>query len=678
MAEPERARTDAAREPVHLSVLECGDTRIEVGCPSRADAAWLEEFVAPAFRVGARGDAADWRVEAILDGELYRELLASRPPGPLPEPVTFVLDQSVLRAAEWRMRDGQRVLADAAHGMVHLVSPGLVRMVGDAPRRPFRLALLRVVRELFMSRAWGESRAILHAGALALGGRALLIAGPKRAGKTSLLIHALGAPGAHYLANDRVVLSGEAGGLCARGLPTYVSVRHGTLALFPELARRLAESGVRAHRLASETDDAPADATERDADDVKVSPPQLARLVGAPLCESGPLGAVLLPQVDLGESGLRLRRLSPHEADARFEDVLFAATSPATVSEVFVTPGEARFDRASARSLWGRAVRSVPVFECRIGRGAFDAPVSGGLLRAVLDASDARAPAPVRAPMDALVSAELARQGLEVVASHRVSPFSPERTNRHAYCIALADGRTLKARRTLSEERARQVSALLGALSDPRIARVLSCHGPVLIEEWIEGEALPEAGLAPGRLREAAALLASLHAVEKLAGTPVHGEAKTEARRAATEAMLARLAERGALGAREAAALAAVLRRSDPGRARTGLVHLDFCLENMVVDRQGALRLVDNESVDLDAFDFDLARAWYRSELSPETWAAFEREYHQHGGPAGREGSTHFWRIAAVAEGAWRRVEKDPARARMPLDRLRELAASLA
>ncbi len=279
--------------------------------------------------------------------------------------------------------------------------------------------------------------------------------------------------------------------------------------------------------------------------------------------------------------------------------------------------------------------------------------------------------------MDPLVEEALAREGMRVAGFTRISEFGPLKTSRHAYRVALADGRTIKARRTLSDGRAAQVCDALAALADSRLARVQARHGAVLLEEWVEGTPLTVATVRRHHLREAAALLAQIHAVEAVGGKPVTGEESTARRLAETESRLNALVDRRALDPEVAGVLAISLRRQDPGRARTGLVHLDFAFHNFVIDPAGMLRLVDNEAMSVDAFDYDLARSWYRNAMPLESWAQFEDEYRDAGGPGARGDSAGFWRIAAVVEGAVTRLDVDPERADVPLERLRAMAAEL-
>jgi hypothetical protein len=105
-----------------------------------------------------------------------------------------------------------------------------------------------------------------------------------------------------------------------------------------------------------------------------------------------PAAAVLLPRVDLSRLGLEILPLDPSAARDRFDDVLFASANRGGTSDVFgIAGGERVVDVSSARALWGRAVDTVPVFECVIGRGAFDEPAAATVLAIAGPRVDVRA-----------------------------------------------------------------------------------------------------------------------------------------------------------------------------------------------------------------------------------------------------------------------------------------------
>ncbi len=355
------------------TVLQSRDVTVEVSCPTDGDVEWLAEFLRPVFRQGNHAAGAHYHVDAIVDADRFDALVAGRPDGVLPEAVAFVLDQRTLTTSSWRdPRSGLPAFFDPAHHTIylrHTDSPG-VTVVARTGGRLFRGAVMRVVREVAMTRAWTVNSVVLHASAFATEHGAVVVAGPKRAGKTSLLLHALHAPGVAFIANDRVVLAADGHGFTADGMPSIASLRHSTLAMFPGLSDTLATRGYRAHLTCAECEGS---VTARGESDGSTSPAQLCRAVGVPMSASAPAMAILLPRVDLSSSGFDIRPLSRTEADGRFEDVRFASASGGRTSEIFRTDGtDVVVDVSRAREIWSHATATVPVFECRIGRGAFD------------------------------------------------------------------------------------------------------------------------------------------------------------------------------------------------------------------------------------------------------------------------------------------------------------------
>ena len=208
-----------------------------------------------------------------------------------------------------------------------------------------------------------------------------------------MLVHCLSAPGAAYVSNDRVLVSFAGPVPAAQGMPAIVSLRQGTLALFPELSRTVARRGYRAHLTIAECEAESAAPPGPVADgDARVSPAQLCRLFGVPMAAEAPAAALLLPRVDPGRPGMGWRRLSADEAASRFEAVVFAAGSHVRVSEAFRAGRGPGSDLADARLLWGRLVRRVPAFDCQIGPGAFDERPESGVLRTIRAALDASGP----------------------------------------------------------------------------------------------------------------------------------------------------------------------------------------------------------------------------------------------------------------------------------------------
>lgn len=250
-------------------------------------------------------------------------------------------------------------------------------------------------------------------------------------------------------------------------------------------------------------------------------------------------------------------------------------------------------------------------------------------------------------------------------------------TQRVAYRVDLADGRTVKLRRAATEERARCFTQLAAAVGDPRLARVLARRGDVTLEEWIPGTSLDRLELRDAHLAEGAGLLAAIHLADVPAGFPRARAVSTEAARAGIETALRSLLAAKAVEESLAWRLRAAAAERDPRTARAGIIHTDLCAENLVVDPDGMVRAVDNEALRIGPTGFDLARVWYRWPMSASAWATYVSAYARLADPEPALAHFAFWQLAAVLHSARVRVRRGIAAAEVPLARLRALASEL-
>jgi hypothetical protein len=276
-------------------------------------------------------------------------------------------------------------------------------------------------------------------------------------------------------------------------------------------------------------------------------------------------------------------------------------------------------------------------------------------------------------PIDADLAAAIARAALDVRRVENITTAHFPSHRRATYRVELASGETIKARVVDDETTARRVFEMRRDLPDAFVPAFVR-DGCVLFERWIDGDLLGDATPPDARIAEAAALLAGVHAVRRPNVGAAPGHANTAARRNATERGLGRLTETGAIDARDAVRLADDLSRADPHDAATGLTHLDFCGENMLVDRAGRLRVFDNERVGVDHLGFDLARTWYRWALPPEGWTTFVRAYAPDGPADASIPDFTFWAIVALVHSACLRLDAAHPHAARPIERLRRLA----
>jgi hypothetical protein len=247
---------------------------------------------------------------------------------------------------------------------------------------------MRVVRELAMQHAVNTGRVLLHAAALEVDGRAMAILGPRRAGKTTLLLHLLEAGGARYIANDRVCVEPGGTGVRLTGLPSIVSLRAGTLALFPDLHARAAASGCHF----GETQDECRAARERQMRrDVDLTPAQLCDLMGVQAATSTPLAVMLFPQADeIRDAAAESGSLSAMSTAQRVRDSLFGGGALERRTGMFAAllegcgrPHEP-YAAAKGRSdvLCETLARTIPAFACRVAPSALpDAHRATALIR---------------------------------------------------------------------------------------------------------------------------------------------------------------------------------------------------------------------------------------------------------------------------------------------------------
>jgi hypothetical protein len=218
-----------------------------------------------------------------------------------------------------------------------------------------------------MQRTAGGARLLLHAAAVGIDGRAVVVPGPKEAGKTTLLLHLLKARGARFIANDRVFVDSAASPHQVTGLPSIISLREGTLALLPGLHARAVESGYRFWNTIDESRMAP---VRLRSPNIDLTPAQLCDLAGVAGAASASLGVLLFPSKDgcRGEA----ERLSPEASARRLRENLFGGGALARRTSVFADADNDEWDRSD--DLCDAVARSVPAFVCRVGPNALPDP----------------------------------------------------------------------------------------------------------------------------------------------------------------------------------------------------------------------------------------------------------------------------------------------------------------
>jgi hypothetical protein len=328
---PVRVRPTVSCEPrgESLTVALAGGTPITIRSEVAGVLPWLEEVLAPAFSVIEDGGAA---MRVLISSERAQDDSCA-PGSSFP---CFALDTEV-RRLPGRSVGSSFVLDDERWGTRYEVGPDLVRISASGPHARIRVAALRVVREMATVHALADvGRVQLHASCLAWEGRCVVLAGPKRAGKTTLLARLAASTGAAIVANDRVILHPSETGWQVTGVPTIASVRPGTMRLLPDLFRTvpavprpidltIPEAAAAAARFGT--------VTEPTA--LSLSPAQLAREVGSTLCAGRPLACLAVIGIDSDFGDFHVERLSQRDAADAIKRVRYGANARADAPTVF-------------------------------------------------------------------------------------------------------------------------------------------------------------------------------------------------------------------------------------------------------------------------------------------------------------------------------------------------------
>lgn len=246
----------------------------------------------------------------------------------------------------------------------------------------------------------------------------------------------------------------------------------------------------------------------------------------------------------------------------------------------------------------------------------------------------------------------------------------PGADGRCTFRLGFADGRTLKGRRCEGENHAERVERLCAYLDRRYFPRVLKRHASALLEEWIVGG--PLAG-EPEVFRRGGAILAGIHSTKLPENLRAGALSWVEGSGPRLCDGLDELVTLKALRAEEAVSARELAGANAPSGLVPGLVHGDLCAENMLIDAEGRMHVVDNESVAVHAPEYDLARTWYRWPMTAAQRAAYEDGYGRSEARTRFDAHFTFWAIVVLVESAAFRLRVGASDPEVPLGRLRPL-----
>ena len=377
-------------------------TTIRVTSANPAPLTWLAEFLTPEFETVS--DAApDIAVHFDDAGATYDELVGLGPLAGADVVPGFALDTKTVALTPWQRRAGasaSAVFREPDHGVFYELSADCrnIAVVARANKIWTRVALLRIVREFAQSRAMAAGAIAFHAAALGSNGRIVAIAGPKKAGKTSLLLHLLRVTGASFVASDRLCLVHGRCGMEARGLPTLIKIRGGSIELFPEAFESL-ENRPRLLCLTRDEraqPDHPAYASPLNEEPRRIlNPGQLTEVLGVGRLGHGALAAVIFPRVEAERAvPLTLSRLAPDAAFEAYEASLFRAGQPWLSQSVLLDEtSQIRAENAGLDRFGRQLTATVPCYQCVLGAGAFDETAPPSIVTNLFATADRQAAA---------------------------------------------------------------------------------------------------------------------------------------------------------------------------------------------------------------------------------------------------------------------------------------------
>jgi len=225
---------------------------------------------------------------------------------------------------------------------------------------------------------------------------------------------------------------------------------------------------------------------------------------------------------------------------------------------------------------------------------------------------------------------------------------------RLALRLVLDDGSLLKARRLATTEHAESWSRLRRLIGDRTyLASLLHQEGALVLEEWIEGDALPMTNIGAEQLVAAGEVLARLHCLQ----VPEGGVEPCTTQISWIRDLLTSLVARSALSAVQAKGLEDEMKRTLPDKALRGVIHHDFCGENLVLNTPRGIVSIDHEWLCVGFLEFDIARAISRWNLTDASCATFLRAYDSEGGPGSHE-QLRYWLLASRVFAAEVRVRR--------------------
>ena len=216
---------------------------------------------------------------------------------------------------------------------------------------------------------------------------------------------------------------------------------------------------------------------------------------------------------------------------------------------------------------------------------------------------------------------------------------------RRCFYIEFMDGQKIKGRILPDQETRIRITSLLSYLAGLPLSPLIASEGRCLIEKWIVGESLRLDCLDDKDFVDAANVLGAFHTIPSPDVDLPSEMDFVKTLQLNLEEFLNTLVEHHKLNHRETRVLAERAESNVPGRVTTGIIHNDFCFDNLVRDEWLQLHLVDNNSLQIGAIDFDIGKAFSKWPMSKRHRRLFLDTYSRHRSTLEFEKHDTFWSV---------------------------------
>jgi Phosphotransferase enzyme family len=235
--------------------------------------------------------------------------------------------------------------------------------------------------------------------------------------------------------------------------------------------------------------------------------------------------------------------------------------------------------------------------------------------------------------------------GLRLVSAFPVGMLTSPLIPRLTFRLHFQNGVVLKGRQLTSPRHAAYFDRLVVNLGQDAFSRVIASQREALLEEWVAGESVCDVADNPALIRRCGQWLGRLHTCVATS-PPRPTTSSTDQIRLAEDIEQLQSSSAGSL--LDVTALHSQLLREMPRKVQRGVIHKDFCAENLIIRANGAICCIDNLTITRGPYDLDLARTWYRWPLSPADWQTFLDGYAEFRSPAQFQQNFSYWSTRVV------------------------------